>query len=320
VGWGFQLQSPIMVIGLIILFTGLTLNMLDIFTVGSNLTQLTPQAASQESTKNTFMAGLLTAIVATPCSAPFMGSAIGATLTKSPGVTILILSMLGAGLAAPMMVLIAYPKLTRWIPKPGPWMKTLKQILGSFLALTVCWLVWVLNGQTTSFITNATLAGIIGLVMSLWWIGKTQRQESLWPLDKSLMAFVTLIGLMALLLWAPQPKSNAPSNWHPYSTTLIQELEAHQKPYFINFTARWCLSCQVNKATLNSPAIQTHFKDQNITLIIADWTQKDDRITAALEQYGRNSIPTYIYNDGKKGPIILSEILTPGYLKGIIQK
>ena len=301
-GWGFQLQSPNFVIALIWLFFTLGLNLLGAF----EFTISTTQSKKQSS----FFMGVLASIVSTPCTAPFMGAALGYGLTQSSLISILIFTCLGLGLGLPYIVLSWSPTLIKWLPKPGNWMNTLKQAFAFPMFATVIWLLWVLSDQIDPSHIVLILVGCL-MIAVIVWIPKPNK----WL--KLTIITISLIYLAALINQQPQQLK---SNWQPYSQSLIDNLTTNKKPYFINFTAKWCITCQVNALSLNHPSVTELFVKKNITLIKADWTSKSPTITQAIHKYNRQGVPLYIFYDPSinERPIILPELLTPTIIKSYI--
>lgn len=316
VGWGFQLQSPAFIFFLILLFIFLGFYLLGL---AGNL--LPPAALLQKlsgpARGNAFLTGVLATVVATPCTAPFMGAALGAALALPAAPAIGIFLSLGAGMALPVPLLLFFPTLLRRLPRPGVWMERFKEFMAFPLFATAIWLLWVLAQQTGP-------EGIVyALLAALWlafcvWLVNYQRQRG-WMV---LIAFLTiaLLATLFVLLRQTRPPSSAgreQSLWKPFSQESVNSSLSQDLPVFIDFTASWCLTCQVNKVqVLGTDAAQALFREQNIQLYRADWTRGDTRITQALQFFGRNSVPLYVYYPGSSGgPVILPEILTIPILK-----
>ncbi len=261
-GWGFQLQSPWIVGGLALLFCILGLNLLGYFEIGLGFTRLGQATSQKQGLTAAFFTGVLATIVATPCTAPFMGAAIGIAVLQPPFIVFLIFSSLGLGMAFPFLVLGYIPAWKTKLPKPGAWMITLKKILAIPLFLTTLW----------------------------------------------------LLGILAQQLHIPLPafKQHSELNWKPYSESAIETSRKLGHAVFIDFTASWCLTCQVNeKTTLSNPEVVDFLKKNHVDLFKADWTNQDETITLALRKYGRNGVPVYIYYPKNKEAKRLPELLTP---------
>ena len=269
IGWGFQFQSPAFVIAMIVLFTTLALNLFGVFEIGVNMNRLSFMQKG-----GAFWEGVLATIVATPCTAPFMGSALGYALTQSATVSFLIFTFLGIGLATPFLLLILFPSLMKFVPKPGPWMVHLKRFFGVVFLLTVAWLFWILSLQVNiPFISHT--------------------------------------------------KSESLIEWQEFSPELIEQYRNENKIVFLDFTARWCLTCQVNEGVaFSSEELANKFKELDVMTVKADWTNYDEDITKALADLGRNAIPLYVLYPKNKGePVLLPELITPNivmeYLKNV---
>jgi thiol:disulfide interchange protein DsbD len=330
VGWGFQLQSPYFVFALIVIFFVLALNFLGLVQPWDALTRFgraNPSAGYYSSQLST---GILAVVVASPCTAPLMGVAIGYALSQSAMVCLTLFAGLGLGFSAPFLLLGIFPRLLQWLPKPGTWMETLRQFMAFPLLATVLWLLWVLFQQTGfwSVLLSLGACWLIGLVV--WW------QLRLQPRGRGLKALMWGV-LVAILIYTglqlptepaagPQTQAAARSGvvddqWQPFSPTKLAELR-EQGPVFIDFTAAWCVTCQVNKRlVLNRSDILALFAEHQFQLLRADWTDYDPAIGRILESYGRSGVPVYvIYRPGQDQPTILPEILTPEMVKAYIRR
>jgi thiol:disulfide interchange protein DsbD len=258
VGWGFQLQSPVFVGLLAALFLALALNLSGAFEFASLVPARLAGAGAKHPHADAFLTGVLAVLVASPCTVPFMGAALGYALTESAAVALAVFAALGTGMATPYVLLAFEPRWLRRLPKPGPWMVTLKRWLALPLYATVAWLAWVLSIQ-------------VGAV-------------------------------------AAQPKADL---WQPYSEARVAELVAQGKPVFVDFTAAWCVTCQVNKQlVLARPETERAFAERGVQLLRADWTREDPAITRALAALGRNGVPVYVLYRPGRAPRLLPEILT----------
>ncbi|UCF66453.1 MAG: thioredoxin family protein [Acidobacteriota bacterium] len=328
-GWGFQLQSPFVVVGLAVLFLLMALHLFGVFEFGTRLVTLAGRASTRSGRGSTgaFASGVLATIVATPCTAPFMGTALGYALVQPAVVALVVFTALGAGMAAPYVLLAANPRLLRRVPKPGPWMETLRQLLGFFMLASVVWLLWVFGHQAVPDDASAgsidvigemtrLVAGLLFVALGGWAWGRAGRSASravrTAGATAALAALVCGIGLP----WAGVRSGEAAElDWQRYDPQRIAELEARGEAYFIDFTASWCLSCQVNKAlALDRTAVARAFRRRRVTPFIADWTNQDRTIAAALASYGRYSVPLYVLQPGTRGreAIILPNLLTEG--------
>lgn len=318
-GWGFQLQSPPVIAGLASLFFLIALNLFGVFEVGMSLTRLSGK--SGEGAGASFSSGLLATIVATPCTAPFMGSALGFALTQPAPAALAIFTSLGAGMAVPFVALAASPRLLRFLPRPGAWMETMKQALGFLLAATVVWLAWVLGQQTGSDGIAMLLAALVVQAVGAWVLGKwaVLTRSAAVRRAAAIVAAVLIAGGAAAAVklagtGGPPAKAVATGNWEPYSEARVHELRAAGRPVFVDFGAAWCLTCQVNeRVALSAAAVLAKFQEKNVAMLKADWTSRDPAITAALTKLGRSGVPTYVVysKDASAPPRLLPEVLTP---------
>lgn len=298
VGWGFQLQSPQMIQSLILLFIAMMAINLELIQIPL------PKFASKKS-NNMILNGVLTTIIATPCTAPFLGSALSAALFQSPIIGLAIFLAMSLGLALPMVLIITLPKARHVLPKSGQWNQSLKYYLNMGFILTIGWLMWVLSAQVNSSSLLAFFSGIIALFSLLILKSKQPSKKAI-----IMLLFTATSGLFPIL---SSPSSTI--QWTPYTPELRQQLESTNRPYLIDITAKWCITCQTNKITvLNKKESLNLFASKNIALIQADWTNKSDIISELLTEFDQISIPTYIYYDGSKHTVF-GDILTQKKLK-----
>ncbi|HEX4006440.1 MAG TPA: protein-disulfide reductase DsbD domain-containing protein [Acidobacteriaceae bacterium] len=320
-GWGFQFQSPIFLAAMAMLLFFLGLALAGQFEIGLSLTSAGGSLAQKHGYTGSFFTGVLAMVVATPCTAPFMGAAIGYALAHSAFVSFAIFTALGLGLALPYLALAYFPAWARILPKPGAWMEILKQAVAVPIFATVIWLVWVFT-QIAG--TNA-LIGLLGAFLLLavagWVLGR-------WPGKSSaaIAAAAVLIVAIAVQVWAVNTfgeqhtstvalavNADAPGAWQPYSPDYVAKQRAQGRAVFVDFTASWCLSCQVNeRVILDSDAVKQQLQASGVALVRADWTNQDADITQALAALGRSGVPTYaIYPaDPSAAPHVLPEVLT----------
>jgi len=323
VGWGFQLQSPVVVSLLALLFLALGLNFSGVYEIGLRLTTLgssvggLPNASSNGSSHGigpSFAAGLLAAVVATPCTAPFMGAAVGFTLTATPAIALLVFSAIGLGMAAPYLLLGLYPEWLARLPRPGQWMQTLRQGLAFPMYATSVWLVWVLGAQLgVDAMLRTLMAGVL-VAAAAWWWGRTAAKPSASHLSRSLPAGGLLVLAIALASprVVPPVSSEVAQDWAAWSPDAVSAARVAGRTVFVDFTAAWCISCQVNKKlVLESGSVRHAFADKDVLLLRADWTRQDPTITAALAEFGRNGVPLYlVYRPGQDTAQVLPELLT----------
>ena len=319
-GWGFQLQSPPVIAGLASLFFLIALNLFGVFEVGMSLTRLGGRTG--EGNGGSFSTGLLATLVATPCTAPFMGSALGFALTQPAPAALAIFTSLGLGMAAPFVVLAGSPRLLRFLPRPGAWMETMKQALGFLLAATVVWLAWVLGQQTGPDGIALLLAALVVQAAGAWVLGKWAAVTRSTAVRRAAMIVAAVLivgGAAAAVKLAGTTERNtaqaiATDTWEPYSEARVNELRAAGRPVFVDFGAAWCLTCQVNeRVALSAAPVLAKFQEKNVAMLKADWTSRDPAITAALTKLGRSGVPTYVLyaKEPSAPPRLLPEVLTP---------
>jgi thiol:disulfide interchange protein/DsbC/DsbD-like thiol-disulfide interchange protein len=322
IGWGFQLQSPVFVAALVGLFFLIGLNLFGVFEVGSSLTRAGGLAAGKSGLTSSLFDGALATVVATPCTAPFMGSALGFALSQPAYVALLIFASLGLGMALPYLVLSLSPSLLRFVPRPGAWMEAFKQLMGFFMMGTVVVLVWIFSRQTDTEAVAFLLGGLVIVSLGAWIYGRALL--SLSPRRRLSMALGLAVGLGGLGLALAQGRARAGEGitWQPFSAEAVAAARAEGRPVFIDFTAAWCFSCQVNeRVALRPSSVTDRFREHGIVAFKADWTLEDERITQALASYGRSSVPLYVlYAPGTTEPRLLPEILTPDIVLGALDE
>ncbi|HEX4884348.1 MAG TPA: thioredoxin family protein [Casimicrobiaceae bacterium] len=315
-GWGFQLQSPAVVAGLALLFFVLALNLSGVFEFAMLAPQSVAAWTSRNRTVDAFGSGVLAVIVASPCTAPFMGAALGYAIAQSLPVTLAVFVALGVGMALPYVLLAWFPGWRRKLPKPGAWMERVKQFLAFPLYATVAWLAWVLGAQVDN---DAVLRLAIALVLVAFaaWAWRAYRGNGArrW----AFAAAAGLVGTAVLIapLFTPgvataeaRATPTADGAWVPFTPTLVGELSAGGRPVFVDFTAAWCVTCQVNKRlVLNDADVRRAFRSKNVALVRADWTRRDPDITRALASLGRNGVPVYVLYVPGRAPVVLPEVL-----------
>lgn len=325
-GWGFQLQSPLFVLAMTAMIFLVGLNLLGVFEIGTSLTGAGAELTYKPGLAGAFWSGVLAVVIASPCTAPFMGAALGYALSQPWYVALIIFLFLGFGMGLPYLVLSLNTGLLARLPKPGAWMNTFKQIMAFPMFATMLWLAWVFGRQTGVDGMLSLFGALLVLSLAAWVYGK-------WSLPhlKTGVKWMARLCALALLVLAAYlgytgTKLKAPTQtpvavnagtlaWQNWSPERVKELEAAGKPYFVDFTAAWCLTCQVNKkTTLASKKVEGAFRAKGITLLRADWTDYNPQITKALAQLGRAGVPVYLYDNGTKGrePEVLPEILTEG--------
>jgi len=315
IGWGFQLQSPLFVTFLVYLFFVMGLGLSGFLEIGTSLMSLGQSPQREEGLRSSFMTGVLATTIASPCTAPFMGPALGFAISQSSGIALLVFAFLGLGMALPFIVLAWIPGLTQHLPKPGPWMDQFKQFLAFPIYLSAVWLLWVVGRQTSIDIAAAVIVGLILLLMGLW-IWKINSK----PTTRLIASFAISAALAAPLL-ALSETENEPE-FTVYSPQLLAELRATNKPVFINLTADWCITCLVNeRVALSSDKVLQLMRDNNITYLKGDWTNSDPEITELLQRFNRSGVPLYlIYPKGSGDAQVLPQILTESMVIGYLNK
>ena len=316
VGWGYQLQSPLIVSLLIFLFIFLSGFFLLNVNFLNSLSNVGNFGLQNSSYLNSLGTGFLAVIVATPCTAPFMGSALGFAILQ-PGIySFLIFLFLGIGFTLPYLLLSAFPKMLSALPKPGLWMETFKQFMAFPMILTALWLIWVLSSQISSFQLVLVLGGVV-LIIFFYWINQLDI-KTLSVKRFRYFLYVLIAGLIFFTLpLEDYSKKNIIGN---FSEEIISE-KLSQGPVFLNFTADWCITCKVNeRIALKRESISALFDEKNISYIEIDWTNKNDEIAKKLASFGRSSIPLYVYYSSENAePIILPEILTENIIKDYLR-
>jgi thiol:disulfide interchange protein DsbD len=320
VGWGFQLQSPLIVAFLAILMFVIGLVLLMDINIGTSLTRLGAVGHNDTSYLGSFMTGVLAVIVASPCTAPFMGAAIGYALIQPSGITLPIFLSLGIGFSAPYLLLAIFPSLITKMPRPGEWMNTLKEFFAFPMFATSLWLLWVFSFQTSADSLISLLITIL-LVSVVFWIStkSSSRNIKVISLLGALIIIMLQLGaIKALEANAEQSNliENSSTSSELWNIDIENELKDLDQAYLINFTAAWCITCQANdKLALSRPAVKQYLEDNNIKYIKADWTNRDNDILQVLTSYGRTGVPLYLYwKPGLDKTIILPAVLTEDLL------
>ncbi|MGE0452423.1 MAG: protein-disulfide reductase DsbD family protein [Vicinamibacteria bacterium] len=318
IGWGFQLQSPLFVVFLAALFLLLSLNLFGLFEVGESLTAVGNLEPRTKGLAGSFWSGALATIVATPCTAPFMGSALGFAMSQPAWVAFSVFSALGLGMASPYLVLAASPRLLRMVPKPGAWMEGFKQAMGFVLLGTVVFLLWLFGRQVGVNGMTILLGALLLLGMAAWLYGRVRRGAPRLRLAGYAAAFALAAGGLALgFAYAPasaeERHAGGDGVWEEFSPERVALLRRAGTPVFVDFTADWCLTCQVNlKLALERPEVLQRFRDKGVVMMKADWTRSDERITRALAEHGRQGVPLYVLYGRDGAPRLLPEVLRPG--------
>jgi Thiol:disulfide interchange protein len=314
-GWGFQLQEPAFVFAMAAVLLAFALNMSGAFEFGLGATAVGGSLQQKRGYVGSFFTGVLATVVATPCSAPFLAPALGAALALPAATSFAVFTAIALGLSAPYLVLAAFPATIRILPRPGAWMEIFKQGMAFLLYATVALLIWILAGQLSADGLLSALLALAGLAFALWLYGRATSPEAKKPRRKTLVVSL-LLAVGALVYGWPRA---APTDlvWEEWSAERVAELQKEGRPIYVDFTARWCFTCQTNKkAVFSGPGsgeVLRTFRDQNVAALRADWTNRDPKITAELARWGRAAVPfNLLYLPGRTEPTILPELLTAG--------
>ena len=322
IGWGYQLQSPWVVSLLIYLFVVIGIVFMGNIVLGSSFGNLGTLVQNQKDLTSSFFTGVLAVVVASPCTAPFMGPALGLALLQPGLKSIVIFLALGIGFSLPYLILSIYPQLLSKLPKPGEWMQTLKQIMAFPMWASALWLAWVLSSQVDMQSVFAVLLGALLIALGLWLLEKTQNSASI-------LRRVTLIfslGLMIFSIWllpitSDNNSPNLKNEENAFSAQKLSSLRSEQRMVFLNFTADWCITCKVNEAiALDQDKVKKVLDEKNIIYLKADWTRKDPEIASMLASYGRTGVPLYLLFPSQGDPIILPELLTEDLLLDFLKE
>jgi thiol:disulfide interchange protein/DsbC/DsbD-like thiol-disulfide interchange protein len=321
-GWGFQLQSPSFVFGLAAAMLAFALNMSGVFEFGLTATGIGSGLQSKSGLIGSFLTGALATVAATPCAAPFLAPALGAALALSVAQSFAIFTAIAVGLSAPYLLLSAFPAAVKVLPRPGAWMETFKQAMAFPLYATVAYLVWVLAGQLPETGLLDALFGLVLVAMGVWVYGRWNAPGA--SAGRARFGLVTCIMLLALGAWAGWPKAAAPNaiTWEKWSPDAVEKLRSENRIIYVDFTARWCATCQANESLVfHSDEVLQAFRDKHIATLRGDWTNKDPLITAELAKYHRAAVPfNVIWVPGQADPVILPELLTPSVVLGALPR
>lgn len=321
VGWGFQLQEPLFVSLLAAFLLMFAFSLFGVYELGEGVTALAGKAHTHLSQKSSghvssFFSGVLATAVATPCTGPFLGTVVGMAMSVSSFDAMLLFTFMGLGMALPYMLLAVFPRSLKFLPKPGPWMDTFKQLMGFLMLATVLWLVWVFGAQTDTNALTFLLASFFLLAMACWIYGRWGSSvKSLRSRLGSISAAVLLIAASGYLIVnaSHHHQENADAiAWEHFSPEKLSKLQHEGTPVLIDFTAKWCLTCQANRVALTADEVEQKLTELGVVTMEADWTKSDPTITQELHKYGRNSVPLYLLFTGKENdpPIIMPQMLT----------
>ncbi|MEO1482831.1 MAG: thioredoxin family protein [Myxococcota bacterium] len=315
IGWGFQFQSPTFVALVGAILVAFALNLFGVFEVSVGASGLTEIADSASGVQRSFFEGILAVVLATPCTAPLLGTAVGFALSQSASVIFLVFVTIGLGLASPFMLLTVLPGWSKLIPKPGTWMVTLKHILGFALLGSAVWLVWIVGRGYGADAMASTLAFFIAVGAAAWLYGRTQLGS------RRLLGGVTALALLLSTGWYTLRFGEVRASeieWQPYTAAAVRDELDSGRPVFVNFTADWCITCKVNERTvLSEPAVREAASVHDVALYKADWTKPDPAIERALAAYGKAGVPAYVlYSPADPTtPTLLPELLTTSTLE-----
>ncbi len=334
-GWGFQLQSPVVVSVMAAFFTLIALNLFGLFEFGHILPSRLASFQYKHPVVDAALSGVLAVAVASPCTAPFMGASLGLAFTLPTWQALTIFVAMGLGLAAPYLLASFVPAVARLLPHPGPWMVTLRQLLAFPMLATVVWLLWVLGQQTS---LNAAMFALGGLLLLAAFVWALQQHTTA---ARALAGFIAAAWVWGALDFAedlnappntathistaphgssansgPESASPASRSWQVWSEAAVAHSLSQGRPVFVDFTAAWCVTCQINKkSTLSNSEVLADFAAHQVTLLRADWTRRDPAITAALTALGRSGVPVYVLHAPGKAPLVLSELLSVRKMK-----
>ncbi|MBU49411.1 MAG: thiol:disulfide interchange protein [Deltaproteobacteria bacterium] len=336
-GWGFQLQNPAFVLAVTVVLFAMALSLSGLFEIGNSLMNTGSGLAGKEGYGGSFFTGVLATIVATPCTAPFMGAAIGFALSQGSVVGLLVFNGLALGMATPYVLLSFFPKGLAWIPRPGAWMEVFKQVMAFPLYATVIWLVWVLGMQTGIPGMLQAMISLLVVAMGGWFFSLTALRSRVLAWSGNAVLVLSLVGPM---VWggmslraqtrplqtenrvsihvsnAAQAKGQKKRARIPFRRKTLNGLLKKGKIVFLNFTADWCITCKANeKTTLSTKKAARLFAKHDVHYVRGDWTNGDKEITKTLEQFKRNGVPLYVMFNGTKTYKVLPQILTPQILR-----
>ena len=336
IGWGFQLQNPILVLLLSYLLFLIGLNLSGFFEISGRIGNLGAGLTQKQGNVGTFFTGMLATIVATPCTAPFMGLALGYALLQPPAISLLIFMMLGLGLAMPYLLLCLFPPLRKMLPRPGAWMETFRQFLAFPMFASAAWLVWVYGQQVESYFgVLQALIGIVLLAFALWAWKRAPERKTARLFIRSIAVIGAIISIliasfsmqkMMHLETAITTKAETMPGEQAFSTKAFDTALSGKDPIFVDMTAAWCITCKVNEqVALATDATRKLFKDKNVVYFKGDWTNQNPEITDFLKTQNRNGVPLYVYY-GPRDPttnkrpdaVVLPQLLTPGLVQDTI--
>ena len=332
IGWGFQLQSPWFVAALVFLFFILGLSMSGVVEIGSGIMGVGSELADKEGYKGSFFTGVLAAVVASPCTAPFMGAALGFAFTQPMPVALTVFVALGFGMALPFLLFSFVPALAKSLPRPGRWMLTFRQFMAFPLYGTAVWLLWVMGRQAGTDAMALIVAGCVILGFALWLYQRERETFSRWRYVELALVVVCVLAVAGILrspvlatrtVQEGDVTAVANAGFEPYSDARLAELRSQGKPVFVNMTASWCITCLVNeRVALSSDTVTRALADNGVTYLKGDWTNNDPEITEVLKRFQTSGVPLYLMYpaDPTKPAEVLPQILTEGVILDALER
>ena len=321
IGWGFQLQSSQFLILLAYLFFFLGLSFLGIVEIGTKLMSLGQNSEANSSIQSSFLTGVLAVTIASPCTAPFMGPALGFAVYQSNAVALLIFVFLGIGMAFPFLLLVLSPNIRNILPKPGKWMDEFKQFLAFPMFFTVVWLLWVIGRQTNITVMSVVIVGLILISMSVWSKKILDRRHLNKNISIKNLAPISLLVLAIILPFWNQTEDQDALLWESFDQARLEDLRSQGNPIFVNITADWCITCLANEKVAFTEKFYSQIKKNNITYLKGDWTNQDAVLTKLLNKHRRNGVPLYLmYPKSGGDPEVLPQILLEGILLKAIDR
>jgi len=288
------------------------LNLLGAFEVPLNLAGVGNDLTRAKGGQGAFFTGALAVLVASPCTAPFMGTALGYALTQSTASAVIVFLALGIGFALPFSALAVTPALVRLVPKPGPWMVRFKEFLAFPMFATAIWLIWVLNQQVGSTGLAVAFAASLGVVFLLWFL------PLIGPRVRWIAGLAGVVGLVALSLQIRTTPTD--SAWAPWSAETVAAARDAGKPVLVDFSAAWCVTCLVNeRVALNDARVVSRLRQDGVATLKADWTNQSPAITAELSRFGRGGVPLYLFYPPHGRAVVLPQILTPTLVLDVLR-
>lgn len=333
-GWGFQLQTPAFIAFMTFLMFGLGLSLMGVFEIGGSLINVAGKAGTADGLRGSFFSGILATVLATPCTAPFMGTALGVAITLPASTALIIFTPLGIGMATPYVLLSSFPALMKYLPKPGSWMETFKQAMAFPLFATAIWLIWVFGQQAGVDGLTRLLVGLLFLSLGIWIIHRWNRYQistSARVISRSIATILIVGGFLFSASSKAETFDGINDNsyvdnygieWEVFSIALVEEYADEGKNVYIDYTADWCITCHANRRLVfSSERVKERFEELDFIMVKADWTNRNPEITRALASHGRNGVPlNVIYSKNLDEPLILPSVLTPGIVLDALEK